>query len=93
MTFPHYNAFQVVIGEAFASPQRVAWLSVIENDYDIAWTGIDSDGNVVTGTAGLDSTDTIMTVGPNITLRCPGRQAYELVLVSTLDDVRAFLAW
>ncbi|TFG70660.1 MAG: hypothetical protein E4H27_05710 [Anaerolineales bacterium] len=93
MTIPHYNAFQITIGEAYASPNKIAWLSVVENDTHIAWTGIQPDGTIVTGTASLSSTDTVMTVGPNITLRCPGVQNYELVLTSDYEDVRAFITW
>lgn len=93
MTIPHYNAFQITIGEAYADPNKVAWLSAIENDAYIAWTGIDSNGTVVTGTAMLDSTDTILTLGEDITLRCPGNGELELVLTSSFEDVRAILTW
>ncbi|NLF01768.1 MAG: hypothetical protein GX601_12405 [Anaerolineales bacterium] len=93
---PHYNAFQIVIGEAFGSPNQVAWLSAVENDHVIAYIGIDPSGNVITGTADLGLTTTIMTLGPNIRLQCPGSDSYELLLVSEGSlryDVRAFVVW
>jgi len=91
--FPHYNTFQVTIGEAYASPQRVAWLSAIENDGDLAWLAIDSSGAVSTGTCDLDNTTQILTLGANITLSCPGNGNLELTLTSSTEDVRAFLIW
>ncbi|HUT20826.1 MAG TPA: hypothetical protein VM366_16850, partial [Anaerolineae bacterium] len=93
ITIPHYNAFQITIGEAYGSPSKVAWLSGVENDARVAWTGIDPSGTVFTGTCMLNSTDTIVTLGANITLRCPGTGNYELVLTSDLEDVRAFITW
>lgn len=93
MTIPHYNTFQITIGEAFGSPNKVGWVSIVENDGDIAWIGIQPDGTVVHGTASLGSTNTILTIGTGITLRCPGNGEYELVLTSTGEDVRAFLTW
>jgi hypothetical protein len=91
--FPHYNAFQVTIGEAYASPQKVAWLSAVENDGDLAWLAIDSSGAVSTGTCDLDNTTQILTLGANITLSCPGNGNLELNLTSSSEDVRAFLVW
>jgi hypothetical protein len=91
--FPHYNAFQVTIGEAFASPSKVGWMAGIENDGDLAWIRIDSNGNVATGTCSLGATTTILTLGANITLHCPGNGNLELTLDSTNEDVRAFLVW
>jgi hypothetical protein len=94
ISFPHYNAFQVTIGEAFASPSKVAWMAGIENDGDLAWLAIDSTGAVSTGTCDLGtSTATILTLGANITLKCPGNSNLELTLTSTSEDVRAFLVW
>ena len=91
---PHYNAFQISIGEAYASPQKAAWLTGIENDRWIAWVGIDSTGSVVTGDASLYSTDTILTLGSDITLACPGTGDYELTLTSSnYEDVRLFVIW
>lgn len=94
MTIPHYNAFQIAIGEAFASPNRAAWLTGVENDGIIAWVGIDGSGTIVTGgNVSLSSTTTVITVGANITLRCPGNGNTELVLVSSYEDVRAWVLW
>ncbi|MBN1260467.1 MAG: hypothetical protein JXB35_07285 [Anaerolineae bacterium] len=93
VTFPHYNTFQISIGEAYGSPQKVGWITAIENDYRIAWIGIDSTGSIVTGNAQLSSTNTILTLGSDIELRCPGANAYELVVTSTYEDVRLFLLW
>jgi len=90
---PHYNAFQVTIGEAFASPQKVAWLSGIENDGDLAWLAIDSTGAVSTGTCDLHNSTQILSLGANITLSCPGNGNLELSLVSSSEDVRAFIIW
>lgn len=91
--FPHYNIFQVTIGEAFGSPDRVAWMSGIENDGDLAWLAIDSNGVVSTGTCDLDNTTQILTLGANITLSCPGNGNLELTLYSANEDVRAFRIW
>jgi hypothetical protein len=90
---PHYNSFQISIGEAYASPQKAAWLTGIENDGRVAWVGIDSTGSVVTGNAALSSTDTVLTLGSDITLACPGNNNYELELTSTYEDVRVFIIW
>jgi hypothetical protein len=90
---PHYRAFQISIGEAFAKPQKAAWMSGIANDRYIAWVGIDSTGSVVTGSASLDSTTTILTLGTYITLKCPGNGNYELILTSGYEDVLAFIVW
>lgn len=90
---PHYSAFQISIGEAYASPQKAAWLTGIENDWRVAWVGIDSTGSVVKGDAALSSTDTILTLGTGITLACPGNNNYELELTSTFEDVRLFIIW
>jgi hypothetical protein len=90
---PHYNAFQISLGEAFGYPQKAAWLSGIENDGQIAWVGIDATGSVVTGSAALDTTDTILTLGTDITLACPGNGEYELKVTSTYEDVRLFIIW
>jgi hypothetical protein len=93
MTIPHYNAFQITIGEAFGNPGGVAWLSGVENDGSIAWIGIKPDGTVVHGTASLNSTDTLITVNADIALKCPGNGNYELVLTSDYEDVRAMVTW
>ena len=90
---PHYNAFQISIGEAYSSPQKAAWLTGIENDGQVAWMGLDSTGAVVQGNAPLSSTDTILTLGAGITLTCPGTGGYELKLTSTNEDVHAFVIW
>jgi hypothetical protein len=90
---PHYNAFQITIGEAHASPQKAAWIAAVENDRRLAWTGIDASGSVVVGTCQLALTDTIVTLGSGITLRCPGTDNYEVVLTSDDEDVRSFLVW
>jgi hypothetical protein len=93
IAIPHYNAFQVTIGEAFGSPDRVAWLSGIENDGDLAWLAIDSNGVVSTGTCDLGNSTQILTLGTGITLSCPGNGNLELSLVSSYEDVRAFITW
>ncbi|HUT17511.1 MAG TPA: hypothetical protein VM366_00010 [Anaerolineae bacterium] len=94
ITIPHYNAFQITIGEAYGSPDEVAWLSGVENDFQVAWTGIDPSGTIFTGTCLLSQTDTIVTFGNGITLRCPGTIGkYELVLTSANEDVRAIITW
>jgi hypothetical protein len=92
--FPHYNTFQVTLGEAFGSPTKVGWMSGIENDGDLAWLAIDSTGAVSTGTCDLStSTATILTLGANITLKCPGNGNLELTLTSSTEDVRVFVIW
>lgn len=93
IAIPHYSAFQVTIGEAFGSPNRVAWLSGIENDGDLAWLAIDSTGVVSTGTCDLANSTQILTLGTGIILSCPGNGNLELSLVSSLEDVRAFITW
>jgi hypothetical protein len=93
---PHYNAFQIVIGEAFGSPDDIVWLSGVENDYSIAWVAIDTQGNVTTGTADLDTVTPLLTItqGPHtITLSTPGTNDYKLVLSTTYMDVRAFILY
>lgn len=93
ISIPHYEAFQITIAEAFGYPDKVSWLSGIENDGKIAWVGIKSDGIVVTGTASLGTTDTIMTIGTGITLTCPGTGEYKLILTSTMEDAKVFVIW
>jgi hypothetical protein len=94
LTIPHYNAFQVTLGEAFASPGRAAWISAVENDGDIAWVGINGDGTIVKGSAvSLVSSTTVITLGQNIVLRCPGTGSPQLVLTSVYEDVRATVTW
>jgi len=93
---PQYNAFQIVIGEAFGSPDDVVWLSGVENDYSIAWMAIDAQGNVTTGTANLASATTLLTItqGPfTVTLSTPGTNEYKLVLSTNFMDVRAFIIY
>jgi len=94
--FPHYRAFQVIIGEAFGYPDKVAWVSGIENDGNLAWLAIDSVGTVSTGTCDLDNAIPILTLGGGsgiITLSCPGNGNLELTLTSSYEDVHAFLIW
>lgn len=93
---PHYNAFQIVIGEAFGSPNDVVWLSGVENDHSIAWVAIDSQGNVTSGEADLDSVTQLLVItnGPwTITLSTPGVNEYKLVLSTNMMDVRAFIVY
>ena len=91
--FPHYNIFQVTIGEAHASPTKVAWMSGIENDGNLAWLAIDSNGVVSTGTCDLDNTTQILAMGASITLSCPGNGNLELTLTSSTEEMRVFRIW
>ena len=93
---PHYNAFQIVIGEAFGSPDDVVWLSGVENDTSIAWVAINAQGNVTTGTASLNSVTPLLTItqGSNtITLSTPGTGENKLILSTIYMDVRAFILY
>ncbi len=93
ITIPHFQTCQITIGEVFGTPDNVAWLSIAENDYRIAWVGMAGDGTAVHGTALLNSTDTVITVGTSITLSCPNVNEYKLVLTSTHEDVVATVTW
>lgn len=93
---PHYNTFQIVIGEAFAYPEDVVWLMGIENDFSIAWTAIDTQGNVTQGTAFLNTATPLLTITQGvgtITLSTPGTNEYKLILSTTNPDVRAFILY
>ena len=84
---------QVTVGEIFAEPSYMGWLSIAENDYVISWIGIQPDGTVVTGVANLSSTDTVMTLDTNIRITCPGSNVYQLVVTSDYDDIKVLVTW
>jgi hypothetical protein len=93
---PHYNAFQIVVGDAFSTPHNVVWLTGVENDNSIAWMAIDTQGHVTTGTANLDSVTTLLTITQGsftITLSTPGTYENNLVLATNYMDVRAFIIY
>ena len=101
IAIPTYRAFQITIGEAFGDPDSVAWLSGIENDYEMAWVAISSNtGAVSTGTCDLSEPappTQILALDSYITLSCPGNGNRELSLVSSSpagsEDVHAFITW
>jgi hypothetical protein len=93
---PHYNAFQIVVGEAYGLPNDVVWLTGVENDFTVAWVAIDAQGNVTTGTASLGSVTTLLTItqgADTITLSTPGTGENKLVLTTSNLDVRAFIIY
>jgi hypothetical protein len=93
---PRYTSFQIMISEAYGSPDQVTWLMGVENDYDIAYILIDPDGTVTSGTAALNSTTTLLTITQGaglITLKTPGTNEARLVLSTQYLDVRATLIY
>ena len=93
---PHYSSFQIMISEAFGSPDQVAWLMGVENDFDIAYILIHPDGTVTSGTAALNTVTTLLTISQStysITLKTPGANEYKLVLSTDYMDALATLIY
>ena len=93
---PTYSSFQIMISEAFGSPDQVAWLMGVENDFDLAYILIHPDGTVTSGTVDLNTETTLLTIsqGPySITLKTPGVRENRLIFSTDYMDARATLIY
>jgi hypothetical protein len=90
---PHYAMFQINLGEAASVPDNVGWMTGVENDWWVAWDRIDGAGVVAAGTCSLWDGTTILTLNPNISLKCPGNGHNELLLTSVFEEVRVMIIW
>ncbi len=79
---PHHGTFQVMMSELGGTSDHSAWVTGGENDNQVSYVGIDGYGNVVSGTAQLYQTDTLLTVHPGLILRTKGDNSRNLVLDS-----------
>ncbi|MFN8547078.1 MAG: hypothetical protein U0527_03685 [Candidatus Eisenbacteria bacterium] len=97
ITTPPYLPFTIVLSAPHASPHinDIGYVNCIENDYNLAWQGIDGTGVIIRGTASFNSNTTILSIaGGAVTLSTPNAAVRnQLIVTSSHDDVRGYLVY
>lgn len=97
LTTPSYVPFTIVLSAPHASPHvnDIGYVNCIENDYNLAWQGIDGTGAIIRGTASFNSNTTILSIaGGAVTLSTPNAAVRnQLIVTSTHDDVRGYIVY